>query len=97
MYEYNPCVGCEYYNQPYWSVVSPCKSCPRQQNYTGGYVVTTTTTLPVEYAIVRHGKWIYDHWCEFKCSECGEWSNSKPYKGREKYCPNCGAQMDLEE
>lgn len=43
---------------------------------------------------VVHGHWVYDHWCEFKCSNCGEWSNSKPYKGREKYCPNCGAKMD---
>lgn len=48
----------------------------------------------IEAEEVRHGEWIYDHWCEFKCSECGEWSNSKPYKGRELYCPNCGAKMD---
>lgn len=43
---------------------------------------------------VVHGYWVYDHWCEFKCSNCGCWSNSKPYRGREKYCPNCGARMD---
>ena len=43
---------------------------------------------------VRHGRWIYDHWCEFKCSVCGEFSNSKPYRGKENYCPNCGAIMD---
>ena len=40
------------------------------------------------------GEWVYDHWCEFKCSVCGEFSNSKPYKGKENYCPNCGANMD---
>ena len=39
------------------------------------------------------GEWVYDHWCEFKCSVCGEFSNSKPYKGKENYCPNCGAKM----
>ena len=39
------------------------------------------------------GHWLYDHWCEFKCSVCGEFSSSKPYKGRENYCPNCGAKM----
>lgn len=50
----------------------------------------------VDAVAVVHGRWIYDHWCEFKCSECGEWSNSKPHKGRENYCPNCGAKMDLE-
>lgn len=44
-------------------------------------------------APVLHGHWVYDHWCEFKCSECGEPSNSKPYKGKENFCPNCGAKM----
>ena len=39
------------------------------------------------------GEWVYDHWCEFKCSVCGEFSNSKPYKGKENYCPNCGSKM----
>ena len=47
-----------------------------------------------DVAPVRHGRWIYDHWCEFKCSVCGEFSNSKPYRGKENYCPNCGAKMD---
>ena len=51
----------------------------------------------VDVAPVRHGKWIYDNWCEFKCSECGEYSNSKPYKGKENFCPNCGAKMDGKE
>lgn len=46
-----------------------------------------------DVAPVIHGEWIYDHWCEFKCSNCGHWSNSQPYKGREKYCPNCGVKM----
>lgn len=39
------------------------------------------------------GEWVYDHWCEFKCSMCGEFSSSKPYKGKENYCSNCGAKM----
>ena len=39
------------------------------------------------------GEWVYDHWCEFKCSVCGRFSNSKPYKGKENYCPHCGAKM----
>lgn len=50
-------------------------------------------TLDVEP--VRHGRWVYDRWCEFKCSECGHFSDSKPYKGREPYCSECGAKMDL--
>ena len=41
------------------------------------------------------GEWVYDRWCEFKCSVCGEFSNSKPYRGKENYCPNCGANMKM--
>lgn len=41
----------------------------------------------------KEAEWVYDHWCEFRCSNCGNWSNSKPYKGKEKYCPECGAKM----
>lgn len=29
MSEYNPCIGCEYYNKPYWSIVNLCANCPR--------------------------------------------------------------------
>lgn len=44
---YNPCIGCEYYNNPYWSVENPCNRCPRI-NGTDGYVTTTTTgSLPL--------------------------------------------------
>ena len=39
------------------------------------------------------GEWVYDHWCEFRCSMCGEFSISKPCKGKENYCSNCGAKM----
>ena len=49
-----------------------------------------------DVAEVKHGKWVYVRWCEFKCSECGQLSDSKPYKGKEKYCPECGAKMDGE-
>ena len=47
----------------------------------------------IEAEPVKHGRWVYDHWCEFKCSVCGEWSKSEPYRGKENYCPNCGAKM----
>ena len=47
-----------------------------------------------DVAPMVHGWWIYDHWCEFRCSVCGEFSNSEPYRGKENYCPNCGAKMD---
>lgn len=43
---------------------------------------------------VRRGKWIRqdDTFTRYKCSECGD----RNRKGNEKYCPNCGARMDLE-
>lgn len=54
---------------------------------------------------VRHGHWEtkeyitedgFDDWGvihhEEVCSECGEWQGE-----RSKFCPNCGAKMDLEE
>lgn len=58
-------------------------------------IIESTPASDVEP--VRHGYWVYDHWCEFKCSDCGEPSNSKPYKGKENFCPNCGAKMDGNE
>ena len=48
-------------------------------------IFPTTNVAPV-----RHGEWVYEGWCQFVCSECGEYSKEK---GKEKYCPNCGALM----
>lgn len=48
---------------------------------------------PADVRPVARGKWEYDHWCEFKCSSCGAWSKSEPYRGQENFCPNCGADM----
>lgn len=42
MREYDPCMGCQYYNKPYWSIVSPCDSCPRIYG-TDSFVTTATT------------------------------------------------------
>ena len=42
---------------------------------------------------VKHGKWIHnDDWWEFICTNCRKGiGNIQEYK----YCPNCGAIMDL--
>ena len=42
MREYDPCMGCQYYNKPYLSIVSPCDSCPRIYG-TDSFVTTVTT------------------------------------------------------
>ena len=59
-------------------------------------IVAADESPAADVAPLQHGRWIYDHWCEFRCSVCGEFSNSKPYRGKENYCPNCGAIMDVE-
>ena len=55
-----------------------------------------------DVAPVRHGRWIirrgpdWPDWPEWAirivCSECGLVTGEKS-----KYCPNCGAKMDLED
>ena len=44
MREYDSCMGCQYYNKPYLSIVSPCDSCSRI--YGTDSFVTTVTTQP---------------------------------------------------
>ena len=58
--------------------------------------VPTITLRGIEYALVRHGKWIYEPkdaiemmFTKPKCSECGYESADGLH-----YCPNCGAKMD---
>lgn len=57
----------------------------------------------VDAAPVKHGKWeysenIYDE-STWVCSVCKEpWTliDGTPQENSMKYCPNCGAKMDLE-
>ena len=50
-----------------------------------------------EYALVRHGRWIYKDDNYFICSCCRKYEHMlRPCWGLKKYCPNCGAKMDLE-
>ena len=47
-----------------------------------------------DVAPVRHGRWVYPigmAW-NYVCSECGKSIGVIKHK----YCPNCGAKMDLE-
>lgn len=64
-----------------------------------------------DVAEVKHGKWIWDpngmDWGlgTWQCSECACRNNNLPMNNRinplvfsgSKYCPNCGAKMDLED
>ena len=45
---------------------------------------------------VRHGKWIdVSGGYLYECSKCKAQANSNQFKSNLKYCPNCGAKMDL--
>ena len=57
-------------------------------------IIEYAENLPIaDVEEVKHGKWVYHHWCEFRCSICGHWSKTEP-RGEENFCPNCGAKMD---
>ncbi len=51
---------------------------------------------------VRHGRWVHTdlaaHWRgKDECNQCGYHEKDRRDLSRYKYCPNCGAKMDLEE
>ena len=53
----------------------------------------------IEGEPVRHGKWNYIDWGVAVCSMCKKRGFKRDYHGNDlptKYCPNCGAKMDLE-
>lgn len=49
---------------------------------------------------IKQGRWIYDEWIGWVCSECG---NQAPFwcisaaQNLTDYCPHCGAKMDSNE
>lgn len=68
--------------------------------------IPTITLRGIEYALVRHGKWIEINTYEprfgeyvdkVKCSECGCVEYFNKGWARFKYCPVCGCKMDLDE
>lgn len=55
-------------------------------------VIEYAENLPkVDAEPVRHGRWTFP-WTSPECSVC-----RKTQKWTSKFCPNCGAKMDLEE
>lgn len=57
-----------------------------------------------DVAPVRHGRWERYHeadvgWDEWglRCTNCGLEVEDKDFTFPEKFCPNCGAWMDLED
>lgn len=82
MFDYNPCQGCEYYNKPYWSVVSPCATCSR--NIEPATNRSTTRTAWIDNTSTRIGK---------ACMICGR-SVSIAYPASESVvCDKCKAAV----
>ena len=47
-----------------------------------------------DVALIKHGKWVSDGYGNIFCSVCGR----KPILSvKTKFCPNCGAILDLED
>ena len=59
-----------------------------------GYVTTTTETKPIEYAPVKHGRWIMHPNGHGTCSNCKKCSLDIMGGVDSNFCPNCGAKMD---
>ena len=55
----------------------------------GGQMVKTSSVEVVE---LKHGKWL-DPMIDWECSVCHK---TQGYSKVFRYCPNCGAKMDLE-
>ncbi len=53
----------------------------------------------VDVAPVVHGKWAYGEDVDIQCSVCGvDALTEGDYRQvKSRYCPNCGAKMDLKE
>lgn len=87
MHEYNPCTGCEYYNKPYWSIVSPCKSCPKVYNGTVSYVTTTIGDINDSTTRLLTAKEYREAAQKAAFQFSAQWSEPK-YQ-----CPECGGGM----
>lgn len=48
---------------------------------------------------VVHGRWVYGEDVDIQCSVCGAdaFTEGDYRQVKSRYCPNCGAKMDLED
>ena len=63
-------------------------------------VINELEMLPAaDVAPVVHGTWVYGEDVDIQCSVCGvDALTEGDYKQvKSRYCPNCGAKMDLKE
>ena len=67
---------------------------PPDAHYPHWYADKIKAIPAADVAPVVHGRWVTqdETRTKFMCSLC----ESKNYGGHEKFCPNCGAKIDLE-
>lgn len=81
------CKNCLYFNMCYVLADNP-----EEAEVEGAETDCSSFADRSRYVVREKGEWVYDHWCEFKCSKCGALSKTEP-RGEENFCPNCGADM----
>lgn len=68
---------------------------PTEAHYPSWYADKIKNLPSADVAPVVHGRWKLARYTEaplYLCSEC-----NKPEYKQHKFCPHCGAKMDLEE
>ena len=76
--------------------------CLKMHDYCGDSVAydirSNIQGLPIADVVeVKHGEWINKSTCVYECSLC-DGVALLDFKGEPcRYCPNCGAKMDLKE
>lgn len=75
-------------------IVYRCKDCIKY-NLCSYYYRRKETSQICHYFELKGktGKWKHIHQWTWDCSECGYRVNAKYFK----YCPNCGAKMEVDE
>lgn len=98
---YDLCKHCEWINKPYWSIISPCQSCPN--NMIGTYHCNTVTTTDGKTLTIHSGKHTGDVFVtgldtnlptEEEYRKFAEGTLQQKEWSEPKYiCPECGGGM----
>lgn len=88
------CMYCEYRDGSIYTSNPPKYKC----TITGEYHLALDD-CNVEFAPVKHGRWIEDEYGFLICSACGNTAEYLPILGQIEtpYCNECGARMDEAE
>lgn len=82
------CAYCKYNDGAVYTSNPPKYRC----SVTGEYHLALDD-CNVEFAPVKHGRWINEPNCWYRCSVCGEHYPSTRGYMYYNYCPKCGADM----